>query len=170
MMGQKIFGIVGWKNSGKTTMTERLIASLTARGYRISSVKHAHHGFDIDRPGTDSWRHRAAGAGEVAIIADHRFAIMHENATSAITRLDEVIARLAPCDLVLVEGFKSDDHKKLEMRRSGSSNDLPLAKDDPNIVAIACDTPQAGELIPCFAIDNIEEIASFIEKQMELRA
>ena len=103
-MTQRVFGITGWKNSGKTTLTERLVREFVARGRKISTVKHAHHGFDIDREGTDSFRHREAGAGEVAIVSGRRWALMHELADEEEPALGDILARLAPCDIVLVEG------------------------------------------------------------------
>src|SRR5690606_10005679 len=102
-MTQKLFGIIGWKNSGKTTMTERLVRNLTGRGYRIATVKHAHHDFDIDQEGKDSWRHRKAGAAEVAVVSAKRYAIIHENGNEPEPPLTDILARLSPCDLVLIE-------------------------------------------------------------------
>jgi molybdopterin-guanine dinucleotide biosynthesis protein B len=119
-MTHKLFGITGWKNSGKTTMTERLVQELTKRGYKISTVKHAHHNFDIDHVGTDSWRHRNAGASEVAIVSSARYAIMHENMGEEEPSLQAIVSKLAPCDLVLIEGYKRESHRKVELRRSGA--------------------------------------------------
>ena len=168
-MNQKLFGITGWKNSGKTTMTERLVTCLTARGYRIATIKHAHHNFDIDREGTDSWRHREAGAAEVAIVSSQRYAIMHENTSGEEEpSLWEIAAKMAPCDLIIVEGYKRETHKKIELRRKGSHAGPPLSRDDPSIVAIASDHPQPGETIPVFGIDDIEQIADFIESEIDL--
>ncbi|MBA8842936.1 molybdopterin-guanine dinucleotide biosynthesis protein B [Brucella ciceri] len=167
-MNQKLFGITGWKNSGKTTMTERLVTCLTARGYRIATIKHAHHNFDIDHEGTDSWRHRKAGAAEVAIVSSQRYAIMHENLGEEEPSLREIAAKLAPCDLVLVEGYKRETHKKIELRRQGSHHGPALSRDDPTIVAIASDQPQPGEAAPVFDINDIEKIADFIEGEMAL--
>ena len=107
-MSGAVFGITGWKNSGKTTLTERLVAEFTRRGFRVSTVKHAHHDFDIDREGADSYRHRLAGAAEVAIVSGRRWALMHELRGEDEPKLDEILARLAPCDLVLVEGYKRE--------------------------------------------------------------
>lgn len=167
-MTHKLFGITGWKNSGKTTMTERLVQCLTERGYRIATIKHAHHDFDIDHEGTDSWRHRKAGAAEVAIVSQRRFAIMHENLDAPEPSLQEIVARLSPCDLVLVEGYKREPHKKIELRRTGGHDGPLLAESDPSIVAIASDYPQAGCNIPVFDIDAIEAIADFVQKEMSL--
>lgn len=163
-MKGSVFGITGWKNSGKTTLTEQLVAEFTRRGWRVSTVKHAHHSFDIDREGTDSFRHRAAGAGEVAIVSGVRWALMHELRGEDEPALETVIARLSPCDLVLVEGFKRDTHPKIECRRRGAKDRTPLLGDVPNIVAIAADHALAGEAVPVFALDDIAAIADFIEK------
>lgn len=167
-MTQKLFGITGWKNSGKTTLTERLVQTFTKRGYRISTIKHAHHNFDIDHQGTDSWRHREAGAVEVAIVSSARYAIMHENMGEEEPSLHEIACKLASCDLVLVEGYKSESHPKIELRREGGHAGPPLSASNPSIVAIASDHPQIDENLPVFHIDAVEEIAVFIEHLMQL--
>lgn len=167
-MTHKLFGIIGWKNSGKTTMTEKLVQELTKRGYRISTVKHAHHNFDIDHVGTDSWRHRNAGAAEVAIVSAARYAIMHENLGEEEPPLEAIVGMLAPCDLVLIEGYKLESHKKIELRRLGGHEGPPLCDNDSNIVAIASDHAANHERLPVFDLDKIEEIADFIEELMEL--
>lgn len=157
MNSPRIFGITGWKNAGKTTLTERLVAEFVGRGWRVSTIKHAHHDIDIDRQGTDSWRHRAAGAGEVALVGGRRYAIMCETAEPS---LSEVLARLSPSDLVLIEGYKREPHLKIEVRASPEAE--PLAPTDPAIVAIAADhQPREGGL-PCFRRDDISAIADFI--------
>lgn len=156
-----VFGIAGWKNSGKTTLTERLVAALVARGYRVSTVKHAHHGFDIDREGTDSLRHRQAGAGEVAIVSSRRWALMHELRGEDEPPLPDIVARLAPCDLIVVEGFKREPHPKIEARRLGARETAPLGPDVPNIVALASDHA-VDSALPRFALDDIEAIADFV--------
>lgn len=161
-MTPPIFGITGWKNSGKTTLTERLVAELTRRGYRIATVKHAHHDFDIDKQGTDSFRHRAAGAGEVAIVSGRRWALMHELAGEDEPTLEMILARLSPCDLVLVEGYKREGHAKIETRRRDARDTTPLTASDPNIVAVAADHPVEGERVPVFALEDIAAIADFI--------
>lgn len=168
-MTQRVFGITGWKNSGKTTLTERLVATLTARGWRISTVKHAHHAFDIDQEGTDSFRHRQAGAGEVAIVSGKRWALMHELHGEEEPKLETILARLSPCDLVLVEGYKRENHLKIEARRRDARNGTPLSASDPHIVAIAADHPVEGETIPVFDIDDVPAIADFIESTVGLR-
>ncbi len=168
-MTQRVFGITGWKNSGKTTLTERLVAELTAHGWRVSTVKHAHHEFDIDKQGTDSFRHRAAGAGEVAIVSGKRWALMHELADEAEPSLEAILARLSPCDIVLVEGYKREAHKKIEARRLEAKDTAPLSANDPNIVAIAADHPVSGEHLPVFGIDDVSTIADFIETTTGLK-
>src|SRR5262245_29026284 len=116
-MSRRVFGITGWKNSGKTTLTERLVAELTRRGYRVSTVQHAHHDVQIAKPVADSFRHRAAVAAEVAVVSGRRWALMHELRSEDEPRLDDILARLAHCDIVLVEGYKREGHDKIETRR-----------------------------------------------------
>jgi molybdopterin-guanine dinucleotide biosynthesis protein B len=166
-MSNPVFGITGWKNSGKTTLTERLVATLVRRGLRISTVKHAHHDFDIDKPGTDSHRHRLAGASEVAIVSGRRYAIMHELRDETEPDLGVILAGLSPCDLVLVEGYKREAHPKIEARRLGAANVERLAPADPTILAVAADHPQAGETLPVFDLDDVEAIADFILSTLE---
>jgi len=168
-MSKRIFGITGWKNSGKTTLTVRLVEELTRRGWRISTIKHAHHDFDIDHEGTDSFRHRKAGAGEVAIVSDRRWALMHELQGESEPSLDDIVARLAPCDLIIVEGYKRESHHKIEARRTEGRKGDRLSASDPNIVAVASDHPVEDENIPVFDLDDIPRIADFIERQSGLR-
>lgn len=167
-MTHRIFGITGWKNSGKTTLTERLVSELTRRGWRISTVKHAHHAFDIDKEGTDSFRHRAAGASEVAIVSGHRWALMHELRDEQEPQLSSILARLAPCDLVLIEGYKREGHAKIETRRLEAKDRAPLHPDDPAIVAIATDHVIVDSPLPVFSLDDIAAIADFVEKHSGL--
>lgn len=169
-MRQRVFGITGWKNSGKTTLTEKLVTELCRRGWVVSTVKHAHHDFDIDREGADSFRHRAAGATEVAIVSDRRWALMHELRGEQEPSLDEVLARLAPCDIVLVEGYKREPHKKLETRRLGAKDNTPLSAADSNIIAIASDYLLSDEVLPTFDLNNIHSIADFVEATTGLSA
>ena len=169
-MKQRVFVITGWKNSGKTTLTERLVTELSRRGFRIATVKHAHHDFDIDQPGTDSFRHRAAGAAEVAIVSGRRWALMHELKGDSEPSLEEILSRLSPVDLVLVEGYKRERHAKLEVRRLQARQSTPLSASDPAIVAIAADHRVDGETLPVFALDDIAAIADFIERQCGLAA
>lgn len=167
-MTQRVIGITGWKNSGKTTLTERLVAEFVARGLKVSTVKHAHHAFDIDQPGTDSHRHREAGAGEVAIVSGNRWALMHELRDEREPSLDDVLARLSPCDLVIVEGYKRERHLKIETRRRAAKDTRPLSVDDPNIIAVASDHALPGETLPVFAIDDIAAMADFIASRLGL--
>lgn len=168
-MTQRVFGVAGWKNSGKTTMTERLVAELSGRGWTIATVKHAHHDADVDHEGTDSYRHRRAGAREVALVTGRRWALMHELRDEPEPSLADILERLSPCDLVLVEGYKREGHAKLELRRSGAKETTPLAPGDPGIVAIAADIPVAASGLPVFGIDDIAAIADFIERVMGLK-
>jgi molybdopterin-guanine dinucleotide biosynthesis protein B len=162
-MTQRLFGITGWKNSGKTTLTERLVTELSRRGWKVSTVKHAHHDFDIDKEGTDSFRHRQAGASEVAIVSGRRWALMHELRGEDEPSLDAVLTRLAPCDLVLVEGYKRESHRKIETRRTWAKDTTPLSTDDPSIMAIAADHEVPDSALPVFDLDNVGAIADFIE-------
>lgn len=168
-MTHRVFGITGWKNSGKTTLTVRLVEELTNRGYKVSTIKHAHHVFDIDRPGADSYRHREAGAGEVAIVSGVRWALMHEMRGEQEPPIEEILARLEPCDIVLVEGYKRENHPKIEARRRGTKDDQPLAPNDPAIIAIAADYPLTSETLPQFDIDDIPRIADFVELNSGLK-
>ncbi|RUW22984.1 MULTISPECIES: molybdopterin-guanine dinucleotide biosynthesis protein B [unclassified Mesorhizobium] len=161
---RRVFGITGWKNSGKTTLTEKLVADLVRRGWTVSTVKHAHHDFDIDKPDTDSFRHRQAGAMEVAIVSGRRWALMHELRNEDEPKLDEILARLTPSDIVLVEGYKREAHKKIEARRLDAKDRMPLSASDPNIVAVAADFPVEGENLPVFDLDDTKSIADFIER------
>lgn len=168
-MTHRVFGITGWKNSGKTTLVERLVTELTKRGWRVSTVKHAHHAFDIDKEGTDSFRHREAGASEVAIVSGNRWALMHELRDESEPDLAAILKRLAPCDLVLVEGYKREGHPKIEARRIDAKEHTPLAPNDPKIVAIAADHPVSEMNLPSFLLDDIAPIADFIERSVGLR-
>jgi molybdopterin-guanine dinucleotide biosynthesis protein B len=156
----KVFGFAGWSGSGKTTLIERLIPRFAARGLVVSLVKHAHHGFDIDHAGKDSHRHREAGCTEVLVTSAARWALMHELRGAPELTLDAALARLAPCDLVLVEGFKRAPIPKLEVHRAGIGKPW-LHPGDPGIVAVASDAPVPGPL-PVLAIDDVEGIAEFI--------
>ncbi|MER9616050.1 molybdopterin-guanine dinucleotide biosynthesis protein B [Mesorhizobium sp. M0207] len=163
-MKRRIFGITGWKNSGKTTLTEKLVAEFVRRGWKVSTIKHAHHDFDIDKPGADSFRHRQAGAMEVAVVSGRRWALMHELRGEDEPTLDAILSRLAPCDIVLVEGYKREAHKKIETRRLEAKDRTPLSAGDPHIVAIASDFHIVGEDLPAFDLDDTNSIADFIER------
>lgn len=163
----KVIGVAGFKNAGKTTLVERLVTELTGRGWRISTVKHAHHSFDIDHEGRDSFRHRKAGASEVAVVSRHRWAIIHESRVEDEPSLAEILVKLGPCDLVIVEGYKRDFHDKIEVRNV----ELPhpkLAGADPTIVAIASNGLISDAPVPVFSRDDVSALADFIEKHMRL--
>ncbi len=163
---QRIIGVCGFKNSGKTTLVEKLVCHLTGRGFKISTVKHAHHDFDIDHEGRDSFRHRKAGATEVAVVSQHRWAIMHELRSDEPPSLDEVLSKLAPCDLVIVEGYKRDSHDKIEVRNL-ELNHLVLAGEDPTIVAVAANGKIVSS-VPVFDRDDVSTLAQFIVQHVGL--
>ena len=163
----KVFGIAGWSGSGKTTLLEKLIPQFTARGLKVSVIKHAHHGFDIDRPGKDSYRHREAGASEVLLSCNDRWALMRERRDEAEVTLDELLARLAPCDLVLIEGFKQEPVPKLEVYRPENGKP-PLFPERSDIVAVASDVALATSL-PRLALDDVAGIAEFVMKFLQLQ-
>jgi molybdopterin-guanine dinucleotide biosynthesis protein MobB len=164
---QKVFGIVGWKNSGKTGLMERLIACFTSRGLVVSTLKHAHHEFDIDQPGRDSFRHRTAGASQVLLTSSKRWALMTELDSKEEPSMETLLAQLTPVDLVLVEGFKSADIPKLECYRKESDKGL-LSEKDSSFLAIASDTdlPQAAQ--PVLDLDDTDAIADFIAASVGL--
>lgn len=161
----KIFGLAGWSGSGKTTLAVKLIPALTARGLTVSTMKHAHHSFDVDQPGKDSYEHRRAGAAEVLVTSAERWALMRELHGAPEPTMDELIARMNPVDLVLVEGFKREPHDKLEIFRAAGGRP-PLCHEDPHIVAIASAEPDdaalAGIELPRLPLDDAAAIADFI--------
>ena len=157
----RIIGLAGWSGSGKTTLITRLVPRLTARGLKVSTLKHAHHGFDLDQPGKDSFMHRAAGASEVVVSSAKRFAILHELRGEEEWSLPALVKKMAPVDLVLVEGFKRDAFPKLEIHRSGNGKPL-IHPDDPHIVAIASDVPLPQVRVPVIDLDDIERIADLV--------
>ena len=163
----KIFGIAGYSGSGKTTLLEKLIPQFTARGLKVSVIKHAHHGFDIDRPGKDSYRHRAAGASEVLLSCNDRWALMHERRDEPDVTLDELLARLAPCDLVLIEGFKQEPVPKLEVYRLENGKP-PLFPERSDIVAVASDADIATAL-PRLPLNDVGAIADFVLNHLQLQ-
>ena len=168
-MTPPLFGVVGWKNSGKTTLMARLIAELTRRGYAVSVVKHAHERFEIDHPGRDSFKLREAGACQVALSSPRRFALMRELGDRPEMTFAEVLAFAGPCDLVLVEGFKREDFPKIEIRRDGASSRDPLQGSFPRIVAIASNRPeQEGNSLPVFHLDDVAGMVDFIVATCEL--
>src|ERR1700688_1024127 len=157
----KLFGLAGWSGSGKTTLVRGLLPELGRRGLAVSTIKHAHHSFDVDQPGKDSYEHRRAGAAEVLVSSAARWALMHELRGAAEPSLDELLARLSPVDLVIVEGFKGHRHDKLEVYRAALAKPL-LCREDASVVAVASDGPIAGLRIPLLEVNDIAAIASFI--------
>lgn len=157
----KIFGFAGWSGSGKTTLMAALIPELVAQGIAVSTVKHAHHAFDVDQPGKDSWRHRAAGAVEVMVASERRWALMHELRAAPEPPLDELIAHMSPVDLLLVEGFKRHPHPKLEVYRAMLGKP-PIHPDDPDVVAIASDRPLPEAPLPWLPLGDAGAVARFI--------
>ncbi|WP_294620763.1 molybdopterin-guanine dinucleotide biosynthesis protein B [uncultured Roseovarius sp.] len=162
----RVFGVVGWKNAGKTGLMERLVSEITARGFTVSTVKHAHHSFDVDHEGKDSYRHRQAGATEVLLASRNRFALMHELRDEDEPALEALLAKLAPVDLVLVEGYKRDRHPKIEAHRSVTGNPL-IAPEDDTVRAVASDTDLDLDR-PVFDLDDTKAIADFILEQVGL--
>lgn len=162
----RLFGFAGWSGSGKTTLIEALIPRLTGRGLRVSLVKHAHHDFDIDVPGKDSYRHRQAGCTEVLVSSDQRWVVVHELRGAEELTLDQTLKRLSPCDLVLVEGYKRAPIPKLEIYRADVGKPL-LHPGDPFIIGLATDTPGAaeGRDLPVFALDAYDVLATFVEER-----
>jgi molybdopterin-guanine dinucleotide biosynthesis protein B len=156
----KVIGIAGWSGAGKTTLLTRVIPLLTARGLRVSTIKHAHHEFEVDHPGKDSHTHRLAGATEVLVSSANRFALMHELRGEPEVVLGALLGKLSPVDLVLVEGFKREAHPKLEVFRA-SVGKPPLHPDDPNIVAVASDGPVAAR-VPVVSLDDVEAVADIL--------
>jgi molybdopterin-guanine dinucleotide biosynthesis protein B len=157
----RVFGLAGWSGSGKTTLMAALIPEFTSRGLSVSTIKHAHHTFDIDQPGKDSWRHRQAGAQEVMIASDRRWALMHELRDDPEPSLGELLERLTPVDIVLVEGFKRHAHSKIEVYRRSVGKPL-LHPDDSHIIAIASDERMPGVRLPWLFLSDAGAIASFI--------
>lgn len=163
----KVYGVTGWKNTGKTGLMERLVADMVARGLHVSTIKHAHHDTEIDHPGTDSFRHRDAGASEVILSSPRRWAIMHELRDSPEPPLSDLLARLSPVDLVLVEGFKRASHPKIEAHRIEAGRPL-LAPDNPTIRAVASDTPHPNLSVPVLHLDDTRTISEFILRDIGL--
>jgi molybdopterin-guanine dinucleotide biosynthesis adapter protein len=163
----KVFGIVGWKNSGKTTLVERLVRDIGERGWTVSTIKHAHHAFDVDQPGTDSHRHRHAGAREVLLSSGLRWVLMHELRGEAEADLDALLAKLSPVDLVLVEGFKNSASHKIEVR-VGQGARPSIAETDDKVIAVAQNAGPVPRGLPVFDPDDIAAIAGFILQQTGL--
>jgi molybdopterin-guanine dinucleotide biosynthesis protein B len=168
-MTPPLFGVAGWKNSGKTTLMIGLIAELARRGCAVSVIKHAHANFEIDHEGRDSFKMRAAGARQVALSSPRRFALMRELGGAPEISFEEILAYAGPCDLILVEGYKREKFPKIEIRRDGAASREPLAGTFPQIVAIASDRPVAEkEPLPVFRLDAIAGMADFITAHLGL--
>ncbi len=163
----KCFGVAGWKNSGKTSLVAGLVTEITSRGFKVSTIKHAHHAFDLDTPNTDSFKHREAGANEVALVSANRWAIQHELHGRAEPDFETILTKLSPCDLVLVEGYKQENIAKLEIIGSESEREA-LWPHDNNIKAIAGDAKIEDCPLPHFHRNDINEIANFILKTCEI--
>lgn len=157
----KVIGICGWSGSGKTTLIARLLPCLTSQGVRVSTIKHAHHTFDVDTPGKDSHTHRLAGAEEVLVSSGLRWALMHELRGAPEPSLPDLLAQLSPVDLVLVEGFKRHRHRKLEVHRPSSGRTV-LAREDGDIVGVASDAALPGLAVPVLDLGNVPAIAAFV--------
>ena len=162
----KTFGFAGWSGSGKTTLIEQLIPRFVQQGLRVSLIKHAHHTFDVDQPGKDSYRHRHAGCSEVLVSSSKRWALMHELRGAAEPGLQEQLKHLSPCDLVLVEGYKAEPIPKIEVHRSAGHTPL-LHPEDSHVVAVATDEP-LNTLLPQLDIDDPEDVARFIIQYLGL--
>lgn len=163
----RVIGLAGWSGAGKTTLIVKLIPALRARGFSVSTLKHAHHNFDIDQPGKDSFRHRGAGAHEVLIASSNRFALIHELRGAPEPSLAELVSKLEPVDLLLIEGFRQEPHAKLEVHRTANGKPF-LFPDDPNIKALVSDAPVAGSLfqqqLPYANLDDVDAIIDLILK------
>jgi len=162
-----VLGIAGWSGSGKTTLVRALIPELTGRGLRVSTIKHAHHNFEVDQPGKDSYEHRHAGASEVMVSSARRWALMHEHRGAPEPTLWELLPKLAPVDLVLVEGFKHEGQDKLEVHRPSLGKPL-LAAEDPKVVAIASDAEIPEARVPVLDLNDVPAVADFIQRHCGL--
>lgn len=163
----KVYGVVGWKNAGKTTLVERLVAEISGRGFSVSTVKHTHHKVDVDQQGKDSFRHRQAGARQVILSSASRWAVMTELRGAPEAPLKELLGHLAPVDLVIVEGYKRDDHPKVEAWRAETGQPL-IALEDPTIRAIASNDAPEGASQRVIGLDDIPAIADFILSDLGL--
>ena len=164
-----VIGVAGWKNSGKTTLVVRLVEELTARGFRVATVKHAHHHFQIDDENTDSGRHRRAGARQVALVSARRWALMSELEDEPEPALDAVIAQLAPCNVVIVEGYKRAPIPKIEVRRREAASQVALADNDPAVIAVAADYAIEPGRVPAYALDDAAGLADLVCTTLGLR-
>jgi molybdopterin-guanine dinucleotide biosynthesis protein B len=161
MTRMKVFGITGWSGSGKTTLMVKLLPEMIKRGYSVSTMKHTHHRFDLDRKGKDSFEHRQAGAIEVLVSSSNRWALMHELRGDPEPDMDELIAQMTPVDLLLVEGFKGSHYEKLEVSRAATGKPM-RCREDKEVVAVACDRVVKDLKIPVIDINNIAAVADFI--------
>lgn len=168
-MSSPIFGIVGWKNSGKTTLVARLVKEFTERGLIVSAIKHAHHSFDIDYPETDSYQLREAGASQVAITSPKRWALMQELRNNPEFSFENILSHIGPCDLILVEGFKKGNFPKIEARSRRSLTKDKLANNDEKIVAIASDEENSSSGLPWLSLNDVTAIADFISQYLSLK-
>ncbi len=157
----KIFGLIGWSGSGKTTLIKALMPALIERGYSVSSMKHTHHDFDMDKPGKDSYEHRMAGARQVLVTGAKRWALLTENSIITEPPMEELLSRMDPVDLILIEGFKSYSHPKMEIYRSSLGKPL-LATNDPTITAVASDNMESKIAVPIIELNDVSGIADFI--------
>jgi molybdopterin-guanine dinucleotide biosynthesis adapter protein len=157
----RIIGLAGWSGSGKTTLLAKVIPSIVARGLKVSTLKHAHHAFDVDQPGKDSHTHRMAGATEVLVSSANRWALVHELRGAAELSLEALLDKLSPVDLVLVEGYKRQPHPKLEIYRASLGKPL-MHPDDPAIIGIASDQPLPAAPIPVIDLDDVEQVTEFL--------
>jgi molybdopterin-guanine dinucleotide biosynthesis protein MobB len=163
----KLFGVVGWKNSGKTTLVAGLVTELKSRGYSVSTVKHAHQAFDLDQPGRDSYKHREAGAQEVLISSGNRWALMHELQGKDECKLEVLLVKMSPVDIVIIEGFKREPHAKIECHRATS--EMPLASaQNTTIVAVASDVVVETGGLKCLDLNDVSTIADFVITQTGL--
>lgn len=160
-----IFGIIGWKDSGKTTLVERLIEEFTIRDQTVSAIKHAHHSFDIDHPSRDSYKFRSAGARKIAIVSRNRWAMIHELRNEEEPPLEKIIDHIGACDLILIEGYKWGKFDKIEVRNV-AGNKPALAPDDKHIIAVAFQGAQEKTGLPTFDVDDISQIADFISQHL----
>ncbi len=163
-MPMRVIGLAGWSGAGKTTLITKVIPVLKGRGLKVATVKHAHHEFDLDRPGKDSWLHREAGASEVAVVSSRRWALIHELNGEPEPPLADILAKLSPVDLVIIEGFKRHAHPKLEIYRANVGKPLIYPEDDC-IVAIATDAPLPQVQLPVLMLDDVEAIASVLQAE-----
>jgi molybdopterin-guanine dinucleotide biosynthesis protein B len=163
----RVYGVTGWKNTGKTGLVERLVTEISARGFSVSTLKHAHHATEIDQPGRDSYRHREAGAREVLVASPNRWALMHELRGADEPPMEELLAKMSPVDLVIIEGYKRGPHPKVETHRAEAGRDL-LAPENSTIRAVASDSVHDGLSVPVFDLNDTSAIADFILAEVGL--